>query len=114
MSNGEIRVGIIGCGMITQRSQAPGLAKTEGVEITALCDTDAENRAKVREEHAPDAAEFEDYVKKYCRGSALVTNSEIVKGIATAMFWFKKPDTETRVFTDMDEAMAWARSKLEA
>ena len=54
----------------------------------------------------------EDYVKKYCRGSALVTNSSIIKGVATAMFWFKKPDTVTKVFTEMDEAMEWVRSLL--
>ena len=63
MNNGTIRVGIIGCGMITQRSQAPGLAKVEGMEIAAVCDTNADNRAKVREEHAPDATEFDDYHK---------------------------------------------------
>jgi hypothetical protein len=55
----------------------------------------------------------EKYVRKYCRGSALVSNSEIIKAIAAAMFWFKKPDTVTKVFTDMDEAMAWTRSLLE-
>jgi hypothetical protein len=56
----------------------------------------------------------EAHVRQYCRGSALVCNSEIIKGVATAMFWFKKPDTETKVFTNMDEAMAWARSRLES
>jgi hypothetical protein len=55
----------------------------------------------------------EDYVRKYCRGSALVCNSEIIRGVATAMFWFKKPDTSTKAFTDMDEAVAWALSLLE-
>jgi hypothetical protein len=57
--------------------------------------------------------EHQEYVRKYCRGSALVCNSAIIRGVANAMFWFKKPDTVTKVFTDMDEAMAWARSLLE-
>jgi hypothetical protein len=56
---------------------------------------------------------YQDYVRKYCYGSALVTNSEIIRGAATAMFWVKKPDTATKVFTHMDEAIAWARSLLE-
>jgi hypothetical protein len=56
----------------------------------------------------------EAHVRQYCRGSALVCNSEIIKGVATAMFWFKKPDTVTKVFTDMDQAMDWARSRLES
>ena len=55
----------------------------------------------------------EEYVRKYCRGSALVCNSAVIRGIAAAMFWFKKPDTVTKAFTDMDEAMAWAHSLLE-
>ena len=52
----------------------------------------------------------QDHVRKYCRGSALVTNSSIIKGVATAMFWFKKPDTVTKVFTEYNEAMDWVRS----
>jgi hypothetical protein len=56
---------------------------------------------------------YQDYVRKYCYGSALVCNSQIIRGVATAMFWVKKPDTATKVFTDMDEAMAWGRSILE-
>lgn len=61
MSGNAIRVGILGCGMITQRSHAPGLAKTEGVTITALCDPIAANMTKVREACAPNAAPFSDY-----------------------------------------------------
>ncbi len=57
---------------------------------------------------------YQDYVRKYCYGSALVTNSQIIKGVATAMFWVKRPDTITKVFTDMDEAIAWGRSLLES
>ncbi len=56
-----MRVGIIGCGMITQRSHAPSFAKVEGVTITSLCDVAAERMAKVQEEHAPQAALFADY-----------------------------------------------------
>jgi predicted dehydrogenase len=61
MSNNTIRVGIIGCGAITQRSHAPGFAKVAGVAITALCDPVAENSSKVRDAHAPSAAMFLDY-----------------------------------------------------
>jgi hypothetical protein len=54
----------------------------------------------------------ETHVRRYCRGSALVCNSEIIRGVATAMFWLKKPDTVTKAFTNIDEAMTWARSRL--
>lgn len=55
---------------------------------------------------------YQDYVRKYCYGSALVCNSQIIRGVATAMFWVKKPDTATKAFTDMDEAITWGRSLL--
>lgn len=61
MDEQKIRVGIIGCGMITQRSHAPGFAKIPNVALAALCDTDPERMAKVRDEHAPEAELFEDY-----------------------------------------------------
>jgi hypothetical protein len=53
MSDTPIRVGIIGCGMITQRSHAPGFAKVPGVTIAALCNLAPERTVKVRDEHAP-------------------------------------------------------------
>jgi UDP-N-acetylglucosamine 3-dehydrogenase len=59
--NDSIRVGLLGCGMITQRSHAPGYAAIPGVEIAALCDLDADRMATVKEKHAPKAAMFTDY-----------------------------------------------------
>lgn len=61
MSDKTIRIGIIGCGMITQRSHAPRFAAVDGVQIAALCDPVAEKMAKVRDEHASQAALFADY-----------------------------------------------------
>lgn len=61
MSDSLIRVGIIGCGMITQRSHAPSYSAIPNVSITALCDVLPERMEKVRDEHAPDAALFTDY-----------------------------------------------------
>jgi hypothetical protein len=55
---------------------------------------------------------YQEYVLKHCYGSALVCNSQIIRGVATAMFWVKKPDTATKVFTDLDEAITWGRSLL--
>lgn len=55
-----LRVGLIGCGMITQRSHAPSFARVPGVEITALCDPIAERMDTVRDAHAPGAALFAD------------------------------------------------------
>lgn len=61
MSSSTIRVGIIGCGMITQRSHAPAFAKVPNVKITALCDPIIERMTKVCEEHATEGTLFTDY-----------------------------------------------------
>ena len=58
--------------------------------------------------------EHEAHVRKYCRGTAIVVKSEIIKAVVTAIFWIKPPDTKTKFFTDMDNAMAWARERLDA
>jgi len=61
MTHSTIRLGIIGCGMITQRSHAPGFAAIEGVAVTALCDPAIDRATLVRDQHARDAAVFSDY-----------------------------------------------------
>lgn len=50
--------------------------------------------------------------RERCRGVAFVMTSSFVRGIMTAVFWLKKPATETRVFEDVDEAIAWAHSRI--
>jgi hypothetical protein len=57
---------------------------------------------------------YDAHTTKYCRGTAFVTNSELLKGAATAMFWVKKPTTMTKFFTDFDEAIVWAEEQLKA
>jgi UDP-N-acetylglucosamine 3-dehydrogenase len=80
MSTRTIRVGLIGCGMITQRSHAPRFAEIPGVAITALCDPDAERREAVRAAHAPDAALFADYHELL--GSGLVEAVTVATPVA--------------------------------
>ncbi|MCP4197244.1 MAG: STAS/SEC14 domain-containing protein [Proteobacteria bacterium] len=57
---------------------------------------------------------YDAHITKYCRGTAFVTSSELLKGAATAMFWIKKPPTTTKFFTDFDEAVVWAEEQLQA
>jgi hypothetical protein len=57
---------------------------------------------------------YDAHTTKYCRGTAFVTSSELLKGAATAMFWIKKPTTTTKFFTDFDEAIVWAEEQLKA
>ena len=55
---------------------------------------------------------YDAHVRQFSRGTAFVTNSELLKGAATAMFWVKKPASTTKFFTNMDEAMVWAEEQL--
>ena len=55
---------------------------------------------------------YDAHVKQFCRGTAFVTNSELLKGAATAMVWVKQPSTTTKFFTNIDEAMVWAEEQL--
>ena len=55
---------------------------------------------------------YDAHIRQFCRGTAFVTNSELLKGAATAMFWVKKPTSTTKFFTDFDEAVAWAEEQL--
>ena len=57
---------------------------------------------------------YQDHVRAYCRGTAIVVNSAIIRAVITAIFWIKPPDTKTKFFADMDSAIAWARAQLEA
>ena len=57
---------------------------------------------------------YDAHIRQYCRGTAFVTNSELLKGAATAMFWVKKPTTVTKFFTDFDDAIVWAEERLKA
>ena len=57
---------------------------------------------------------YDAHIRQFCRGTAFVTNSELLKGAATAMFWVKKPTTTTKFFTNFDDAVAWAEEQLRA
>ncbi len=55
----------------------------------------------------------ESHIKQFSLGSAIVCSSEIIKAVATAMYWIKAPDNVTKMFIDMESAIAWAREQLE-
>ncbi|MCP4195858.1 MAG: hypothetical protein GY762_01800 [Proteobacteria bacterium] len=56
---------------------------------------------------------YDAHIREYCRGTAFVTSSELLKGAATAMFWIKKPTTTTKFFTNIQQAFAWAEEQLQ-
>ena len=55
---------------------------------------------------------YDAHIREYCRGTAFVTSSELLKGAATAMFWIKKPTTTTKFFTNIQQAFDWAEQQL--
>jgi len=47
-------------------------------------------------------------------GVALVFSSALLRGMLTAMLWVYKPKHESRVFSDLTDAEAWAQSRVTA
>ena len=68
--------------------------------------------ASLRRRLAQYNAENEDRARAFCRGSAFVMTSTMVRGLMTAILWVRKPPVETRVFEELDEAMDWARLRV--
>ena len=50
-SAADIKVGIIGCGIVTTASHLPGYQRVPGVEITAVCDIDIAREVEVAEKN---------------------------------------------------------------
>jgi len=46
------------------------------------------------------------------KGTAFVINSELMKGVITAVMWLKKADTAQKVFADYEIAIRWAKNQL--
>lgn len=60
-----------------------------------------------------------DYMEKHamrarsrCVCTAFVSDSVVMRGVLTAIMWLRKPEVETQVFGDLDDAITWARGKL--
>lgn len=49
-----------------------------------------------------------------CAGTALVFESPVLRGALTAILWLRPPVTVTKVFGSLDEAITWARERLDA
>ncbi|HEX5708411.1 MAG TPA: Gfo/Idh/MocA family oxidoreductase, partial [Pyrinomonadaceae bacterium] len=56
----KIRVGVVGCGRVTEARHLPALAETRGAEVVALADTDAARLARVASSFGV-ARRFTDY-----------------------------------------------------
>lgn len=48
----------------------------------------------------------------YCRGTAMVFSSAVLRGILTAIFWIRKPRYPTRVFATVEDAGAFAHGLM--
>lgn len=59
-------------------------------------------------------ARHEERTRKYCRGSAFVFTSSVVRGMLTAIWWLKPSQVPNKCFAEMGPAMDWARDQLEA
>lgn len=57
----DIRIGVVGCGMIATRSHVPKFNSTVGAKVTALLDIVPEKMAAMQKNLVPDAKTFDDY-----------------------------------------------------
>lgn len=62
-----------------------------------------------------------DYMEKHamrararCVCTAMVMDSAVMRAMLTAILWLRRPEVETQVFGELDEAITWARHKFEA
>jgi len=57
-------------------------------------------------------AEVQAHVAEHCRGVAFVFDSVVMRGIMTAMFWVRGPDTPHAVFASIEDAISWSRERV--
>jgi hypothetical protein len=68
--------------------------------------------ATQRKAFAEHLKRFEDYNIRWNAGSALVVPNAWVRGVVTAAFWITPPKFPNKLFTEPNEAEAWARAQL--
>lgn len=56
---------------------------------------------------------LQDFDKQWLAGMALVAKSALMRGAVTAVYWLTPPVYPYRVFSNLTEAIVWARNQLE-
>ena len=69
--------------------------------------------AKQRRMQAQYVSEGLELSGMYLKGLAFIAPSELIRGMLTAIFWLQRPASPHRVFTTKEEAVAWARERVE-
>jgi len=69
--------------------------------------------AKQRRMQADYVSEGLESSRRYLKGLAFVAPSQLIRGMLTAIFWFQRPESPHRVFTNREDAVAWARGQVE-
>lgn len=48
----------------------------------------------------------------FCKAFGMVFSSSLLAGMLTAIFWVRKPKYETKVFTEVHDALDWGREQM--
>ena len=56
---------------------------------------------------------LQDFDKQWLAGMAIVAKSALMRGAVTAVYWLSPPVYPYRVFSNLTEAIVWARNQLE-
>jgi hypothetical protein len=51
--------------------------------------------------------------RQRCVGIAFVFDSLVMRGALTAIMWLKPPVVDSKVFSNVEDALTWTRRKLE-
>jgi hypothetical protein len=70
--------------------------------------------ALVRAAVAKGEARTAEFEARRNKGTAVVVENAIMRGVATAIFWLSPPVYPMRVFATFDEALAWILTRLDA
>jgi hypothetical protein len=68
--------------------------------------------ARQRRMQAESITEGNPIARNYLRGIAFVVDSQIRRGVLTAIFWLTCPDWRHEIFFERDHAIVWAQSAL--
>lgn len=85
---------------------------TAPVACVALVNNVARLDALERQLVATREKELEPYQRQYLRGTALIVESTLKRGMITAVFWTTPPCYRWKVFTSFDEGCFWANAQL--
>lgn len=78
-----------------------------------MADAMISTSARQRKMFADAEVRMQPQDRKFCAGTAIVLTSSVIRGVVTAIYWITPPVYPYTLCSSRDEALAWARQKLQ-